>query len=37
MPHTIRDWMSKPVVVVDPDSSVSYVMMLMRRRTIYSR
>jgi CBS domain-containing protein len=36
MPHTIRDWMSKPVVVVDPDSSVSYAMTLMRRRRIHS-
>jgi len=36
MPHTVRDWMSKPVVVVDPDSSVSYAMTLMRRRNIHS-
>ena len=36
MPHTVRDWMSKPVVVVDPDSSVSYAMTLMRRRRIHS-
>ncbi|HEY2980157.1 MAG TPA: CBS domain-containing protein [Anaerolineales bacterium] len=36
MPHTVRDWMSKPVVVVDPDSSVSYAMTLMRRRSIHS-
>lgn len=36
MPHTVRDWMSKPVVVVDPDSSVSYAMTLMRRRQIHS-
>jgi len=28
--------MSKPVVVVDPDSSVSYAMTLMRRRHIHS-
>jgi CBS domain-containing protein len=28
--------MSKPVVVVDPDSSVSYAMTLMRRRGIHS-
>jgi CBS domain-containing protein len=28
--------MSKPVVVVDPDSSVSYAMTLMRRRRIHS-
>jgi CBS domain-containing protein len=36
MPHTVRDWMSKPVIVVDPDSSVSYAMTLMRRRGIHS-
>ena len=36
MPHTVRDWMSSPVVVVDPDSSVSYTMTLMRRRNIHS-
>jgi CBS domain-containing protein len=36
MPHTVRDWMSKPVVVVDPDSSVTYAMTLMRRRRIHS-
>jgi CBS domain-containing protein len=28
--------MSRPVVVVDPDSSVSYAMTLMRRRRIHS-
>ena len=36
MPHLVRDWMSSPVVVVDPDSSVSYAMTLMRRRNIHS-
>ncbi|MBI2759247.1 MAG: CBS domain-containing protein [Chloroflexi bacterium] len=36
MPHTVRDWMSSPVVVVDPDSSVSYAVTLMRRRNIHS-
>lgn len=36
MPHLVRDWMSKPVVVVDPDSSVSYALTLMRRRRIHS-
>ncbi len=36
MPHTVRDWMSSPVIVVDPDSSVSYAMTLMRRRNIHS-
>jgi len=36
MPHTVRDWMSTPVVVVDPDTTVSYAMTLMRRRGIHS-
>jgi CBS domain-containing protein len=36
MPHLVRDWMSSPVVVVDPDTSVSYAMTLMRRRNIHS-
>lgn len=36
MPHTVRDWMSKPVIAVDPDSSVSHAMTLMRRRKIHS-
>ena len=36
MPHTVRDWMSTPVVVIDPDNSVSYAMTLMRRRNIHS-
>lgn len=36
MSHKVRDWMSSPVIVVDPDSSVSYAMTLMRRRNISS-
>ncbi len=36
MTHTVRDWMSKPVIVVDPDSSVSYAVTLMRRMRIHS-
>ncbi len=36
MPIYVRDWMSSPVVVVDPDSSVSYAATLMRRRKIRS-
>lgn len=36
MQHTVQTWMSRPVVVVDPDSSVSYAMTLMRRRRIHS-
>lgn len=36
MPNTVSDWMSSPVIVVDPDSSVSYALTLMRRRRIHS-
>ena len=36
MPYLVRDWMSTPVVVVDPDTTVSYAMTLMRRRNIHS-
>lgn len=36
MPDKVRDWMSSPVVVVDPDSSVSHALTLMRRRRIHS-
>ena len=36
MPNLVRDWMSSPVVVVDPDTTVSYAMTLMRRRNIHS-
>ena len=36
MPHLVRDWMSSPVIVVDPDSSVKYALTLMRRRKIHS-
>ncbi|HTP00929.1 MAG TPA: CBS domain-containing protein [Anaerolineales bacterium] len=36
MSHYVRDWMSAPVIVVDPDTSVSHAMTLMRRRNIHS-
>jgi len=36
MPHLVKDWMSTPVIVVDPDSSVSHALTLMRRRKIHS-
>jgi len=36
MRNTVRDWMSSPVIVVDPDSSVSYALTLMRRRGVHS-
>ena len=35
MSNTVRDWMSEPVVVVDPDSSVSFALTLMRRRNVH--
>jgi len=36
MPNKVRDWMSSPVLVVDPDSTVSYALTLMRRRNVHS-
>jgi predicted transcriptional regulator len=36
MKNTVREWMSSPVIVVDPDSSVSYALTLMRRRGVHS-
>jgi len=36
MPDKVRDWMSSPVAVIDPDTSVSYALTLMRRRGIHS-
>jgi predicted transcriptional regulator len=36
MPNKVRDWMSSPIIVIDPDSSVSYALTLMRRRGIHS-
>lgn len=36
MSHTVRDWMSSPVVVVDADTTVSFALTLMRRRSIHS-
>ena len=36
MSNAVRDWMSKPVVVIDPDASVSHALTLMRRRKIHS-
>jgi CBS domain-containing protein len=32
----VKDWMSSPVIVVDPDSSESHALTLMRRRGIHS-
>jgi CBS domain-containing protein len=36
MPNKVRDWMSRPALVVDPDSTVSYAVTLMRRRHVHS-
>ena len=36
MNYLVKDWMSRPVIVVDPDSSVSHALTLMRRRRIHS-
>ncbi|HLE28993.1 MAG TPA: CBS domain-containing protein [Anaerolineales bacterium] len=36
MGHTVRDWMSTPVIFIDPESSVAHAMTLMRRRNIHS-
>lgn len=36
MTSTVRDWMSSPVVFVDPESKVSYALTLMRRHMIHS-
>jgi CBS domain-containing protein len=36
MPYKVRDWMSSPAIVIDPDSSVSFALTLMRRRNIHS-
>jgi CBS domain-containing protein len=36
MTNTVRDWMSSPVLVIDPDSAVSYALTLMRRRRVHS-
>jgi predicted transcriptional regulator len=37
MTHKVKDWMSSPIIIVDPDSSVAYALPLMRRRNIRSR
>jgi CBS domain-containing protein len=36
MTDKVSDWMSSPAIVIDPDSSVSYALTLMRRRNIHS-
>lgn len=36
MPDRVEDWMSSPVLVVDPDTPVSYALTLMRRRHVHS-
>ena len=34
--HTVRPWMKSPVITIDPDTSVSHALTLMRRRNIHS-
>lgn len=36
MTHTVRDWMSSPVVVIPAEMQVNYALTLMRRRGIRS-
>jgi CBS domain-containing protein len=36
MTHTVRDWMSSPVVVIPPEMSATQALTLMRRRAIHS-
>ncbi len=36
MPHKARDWMNKPVIIVDPDSGVSNAMTRTSRCRINS-
>lgn len=36
MAQIVRDWMSSPAIVIDPDTSVSYALTVMRRRGIHS-
>lgn len=36
MSYVVRDWMNKPVVVIDSSTSVSHALTLMRRRNIHS-
>lgn len=36
MTNHVSDWMSSPVIVIDPDSSVSFALTLMRRRNVHS-
>jgi len=36
MTNTVRDWMSSPVVFIDPESKVSNALTLMRRHKIHS-
>lgn len=36
MSYIVRDWMKKPVVVIDSSTSVAHALTLMRRRNIHS-
>lgn len=36
MSYVVRDWMNKPVVVIDSSTTVAHALTLMRRRNIHS-
>jgi CBS domain-containing protein len=36
MGYIVRDWMAKPVIVVDGSTTVAHALTLMRRRNIHS-
>lgn len=36
MAYRVRDWMSKPIIVIDGTTSVAHALTLMRRRNIHS-
>ncbi len=36
MSYIVRDWMNKPVIVIDEQTTVAHALTLMRRRNIHS-
>lgn len=36
MSYTVREWMNKPVIVIDDSTTVAHALTLMRRRNIHS-
>ena len=36
MSYVVRDWMTKPIIVIDDSTQVTHAMTLMRRRNIHS-